>query len=116
MFILHMYAMLYYTILCYCTVLCHVHMYTCTLYAQSVWGGLLDPLADKVFIGCLGVGLVLQGLLPSWLLGVILGRDVFLVACAAGFRALERPQGAPFFDSETATFEIVPTYLSKVSE
>jgi len=82
---------------------------------MSVWGGVLDPLADKVFIGCLGTGLALKGLLPTWLLGVILGRDVFLVVCGAAFRAFERPEGAPFFDSETATFEIVPTTLSKVN-
>jgi cardiolipin synthase (CMP-forming) len=79
-----------------------------------VWGGILDPLADKVFIGCLASGLCLQGLLPAPLLGLMLGRDLFLVCCAVLFRAIERPEGAAFFDSDTATFEIVPTRLSKV--
>ena len=85
------------------------------LMLQSIWGGVLDPIADKVFIGCIAGGLTLQGLFPTTLLCIFLGRDIFLITLGALFRAIERPSGAPFFDSDTATFEIIPTKLSKVS-
>lgn len=95
-----------------------VHFYSFMLFFnyQSVWGGILDPLADKIFIGCLATGLTFHSppLIPPLLLALILGRDLCLVLGGVILRAVERPPGAPFFDSSTATFQIVPTRLSKV--
>jgi phosphatidylglycerophosphate synthase len=81
---------------------------------QSVWGGILDPLADKIFVASIGAGLVMKGLLPYELLAIFLGRDIFLVSGGLIMRALEKAPESEFFDIKTATFEIVPTNLSKV--
>jgi cardiolipin synthase len=43
-------------------------------------GKLLDPLADRIFIGALAVGLVITDVLPLWLALSIVARDVLLVA------------------------------------
>lgn len=85
------------------------------LNQKTVLGAFLDPVADKVFIGALSVGLVWKGLLPLPLAGVIIGRDVALIAASFALRAMERPSGARFFDTtDSATFKIIPSDLSKV--
>jgi cardiolipin synthase (CMP-forming) len=87
-----------------------------TYNQQTALGAFLDPLADKIFIGALVIGLTSKGLFPLPLATVIIGRDVLLVAAAFTMRVQERPEGAPFFDtSDSATFEIVPSHLSKVN-
>jgi cardiolipin synthase len=43
-------------------------------------GQLLDPAADRLFIFSTLVGLAIRGFLPWWLVGVIVGRDVLLLA------------------------------------
>jgi len=83
---------------------------------MTVLGGMLDPIADKVMIGCLSLGLAFKGLLPLPLAGVVVGRDVMLLAASFYLRHRERPMGAPFFDTTySATFEITPSTLSKVN-
>ena len=42
-------------------------------------GGLLDPLADKLLLVSLFVVLAVLGLIPVWLAGVAIGRDVVIV-------------------------------------
>src|SRR5688572_32776696 len=42
-------------------------------------GKLLDPLADRVFIGALVIALVATDVLPLWLALVVLGRDVLIL-------------------------------------
>jgi len=83
---------------------------------MTVLGGMLDPIADKIMVGCLTGGLAWKGLLPMELAAVILGRDAVLIAASFAIRAYERPAGSPFFDTtHSATFEIVPSTLSKVN-
>lgn len=47
---------------------------------QSILGSYLDPLGDKVLIGCVVGVLVYKGSLPLWVAGTIIARDIFLVA------------------------------------
>lgn len=48
---------------------------------------------------------------------VIFGRDALLIAGSFAKRALQRPEGSPFFDTtSSATFQITPNLLSKVRE
>lgn len=83
---------------------------------QTRFGAFLDPLADKILICALSVGLAAKGLLPLSLLGVWLGRDVALITASFTKRALDRPEGSHFFDTtSSATFVIKPSELSKVS-
>lgn len=46
----------------------------------SEWGKIIDPVADKVFIGAILIVLLIQGLYPVWFVAVVLGRDVLIVA------------------------------------
>lgn len=81
---------------------------------MTVLGGMLDPIADKVMVGSLTAGMAYKGLLPMELAGVIVGRDAILLAASFALRWYEQPKGAPFFDTTySATFEIVPSNLSK---
>ena len=83
---------------------------------RTALGAFLDPLADKIFIGAVVSGLCTKGLFPLPLAGLIISRDVVLVAASFIMRARERPDGAPFFDTtSSATFEIVPSELSKIN-
>ncbi|KAI3995293.1 hypothetical protein MKX01_032095 [Papaver californicum] len=50
-----------------------------TDWIHSVVGSYLDPLADKVLIGSVAVAMVKMDLLSSWLVGVVVLRDVGLV-------------------------------------
>ncbi|EFJ51896.1 hypothetical protein VOLCADRAFT_103401 [Volvox carteri f. nagariensis] len=54
--------------------------------ASSVFGSYLDPLADKVLIGCVAGALLANGAMPAWLAVVVVGRDVLLVSGAFTFR------------------------------
>lgn len=42
-------------------------------------GKILDPLADKVFVGMLVILLLAQGALPLWFVAVVLGRDAAIL-------------------------------------
>ncbi len=86
-------------------------------YSQStVLGGMIDPVADKLVIGSLTAGLAIKGLMPVELATLIIGRDVFLFGASIVMRAMERPPGSPFFDTTySATFEIIPSTLSKIN-
>jgi cardiolipin synthase (CMP-forming) len=54
---------------------------------SSVLGSYLDPLADKVLVGAVVAALGYTGALPLPLVGVIVGRDAFLVTGAVALRA-----------------------------
>ena len=86
-------------------------------YDQStVLGGLIDPIADKIFIGSLTAGMAFKGLLPFELAVLILGRDLVLLGGTFALRYFERPEGSPYFDTTySATFEIIPSDLSKAN-
>ncbi|MEO5931657.1 MAG: CDP-alcohol phosphatidyltransferase family protein [Candidatus Kapaibacterium sp.] len=53
-------------------------------------GKILDPLADKAFVGMLVVVLLIQHQLPFWLVAVVLGRDLLILL---GGLAVERRTG-----------------------
>ena len=47
---------------------------------SSRLGELLDPLVDRIYMVTVPVGLALAGVVPWWLVGVLLGRDAVLAA------------------------------------
>ena len=51
-------------------------------------GGILDPLADKLLLVSCILVLAIKGQLPMWLLWLVLGRDLLIVAGAAAFNFL----------------------------
>ncbi len=69
------------------------------------FGALLDPVADKLVIVSCVIALAAQGLLPVWLVLVVLARDAVIVAGALGFRLLfGYLEMAPLLASKVNTF------------
>ncbi|MDC0344692.1 CDP-alcohol phosphatidyltransferase family protein [Alphaproteobacteria bacterium] len=78
--------------------------YLARLWAvTSDFGAALDPIADKFFIASLSVVFVFKGLVPAWLVILILGRDLLILT---GMGALTLKNRFP---------KIMPTFLSKLN-
>jgi len=58
---------------------------------QSRLGGLLDPIADKLLLNACFLGLWWAAPVPGWLVGLVLGRDLVIVAGALAYHWLIRP-------------------------
>ncbi|KAK6932328.1 CDP-alcohol phosphatidyltransferase [Dillenia turbinata] len=87
---------------------------------NSVVGSYLDPLADKVLIGCVALAMVERGLLHTGLVGFVLLRDVALVSGALYKRAIslnwEWKSWSDFFNFDGIQAEKVePLFISKVN-
>ena len=50
------------------------------LNQQSELGILLDPLADRLYIAATLLGLALRGIIPWWLVVILVARELFLLA------------------------------------
>ena len=50
---------------------------------QSRLGGYLDPIADKLLLVTVYLSLGIAGLAPEWLVGLVVGRDVIILAMVA---------------------------------
>lgn len=63
----------------------------------SKLGALLDPLADKILIGAIVVCLLITKVLPLWFVGVVLARDVIILAGSVPMlRKKVHPHGASY--------------------
>lgn len=83
---------------------------------QSHLGSLLDPLADKLVIGALTLGLTAKGLIPISLAGIIIGRDILLIGGAFWVRYRTIPPGVHFLDySHPSMFSIKPSFISRLN-
>nr|AFK44998.1 unknown [Medicago truncatula] len=87
---------------------------------DSVVGSYLDPLADKVLIGCVAVAMVHQDLLHPGLVGLVVFRDTFLVGGAIFQRASSLgwkwKSWSDFFNLDGAGRQKVePLFISKVN-
>jgi phosphatidylglycerophosphate synthase len=81
-------------------------------HSTSDWGRILDPLADKAIFAVLGVALAWLGLIPWWLAGGILARD--LVIGIGGLRHIRRLGAIPESNAagKLSTF-VLAAYLCK---
>lgn len=70
---------------------------------RSVLGGVLDPIADKLLMSVCFLGLWWSWNLPTWLVAVVLIRDIVIVA------------GAFFWWRLTGAFTPAPTGISKMT-
>jgi cardiolipin synthase len=57
----------------------------------SRFGGLLDPLADKLLFVAVFAALCWNGLVPLWLFAVVIGRDIVIVSGAFAYEFLIGP-------------------------
>lgn len=81
-------------------------------------GSFLDPLSDKILVGSLVISMSYAELLPLWLTGMILFRDVFLIGAGFVIRYISLPQPrtlSRYFDVTHATAQLAPTFISKVN-
>lgn len=81
----------------------------------SMVGTFLDPFADKALLACTTVALGLQHVISPWLAGLIVARDVALIAGAVVLRFRTREAGEPFWSFSTVNFKIDPSLISKVN-
>lgn len=78
-------------------------------------GSFLDPLADKVLLVCCYLTLGWNGLLPWWLVALVLGRDLVILIGAAAFHILiGRFDAEPTLLSKTNTFAQIVLVLAVV--
>ncbi len=71
-------------------------------YGWQTWlGGVLDPLADKFLLLSCFIALAWMGLLPWWLVVLVLLRDVVIIA------------GATYYYFRVDRIDAQPTFLSK---
>ena len=69
----------------------------------SRFGAIADPLADKILVAVVYLALTWQGLLPLWLMVLVLGRDLVIVG------------GALCYHWFVAELELAPTLLGKAN-
>ena len=69
----------------------------------SWFGAALDPLADKILVGVLFITMTVEGVLPLWVAGIAIGRDLLILAGATIYRLLFKH------------IEFAPTLLSKAN-
>ncbi|MGN0100223.1 MAG: CDP-alcohol phosphatidyltransferase family protein [Dietzia sp.] len=53
---------------------------------RSVWGERLDPIADRILVAAVPVTFALAGLIPAWIVVVLVARDLLLVATLPVYR------------------------------
>lgn len=85
---------------------------------MSKMGSFLDPMADKLLMGALVISLTYVDLLPLWLTGIVVFRDVFLIGAGFVIRYISLPPPktfARYFDVTHATAQLAPTFISKVN-
>ena len=70
---------------------------------RTRFGAIADPAADKLLSLVVFVVLAVQGHVPWWLLGIVVGRDLVIVFGAMAYRQV------------LGNFDVKPTLLSKVN-
>ncbi|MBI1350825.1 MAG: CDP-alcohol phosphatidyltransferase family protein [Actinomycetales bacterium] len=74
------------------------------LNQQSRLGVLLDPLADRLYIAATLLGLAIRELIPWWLVGVLVARELFLLALLPRLRRSGRVALPVTYVGKAATF------------
>lgn len=70
---------------------------------HSRLGSILDPLADKILLVTSYLCLGWVGMIPAWLVALVIGRDAVIVVGAAAFHML------------IGRYEMLPTWISKIN-
>jgi cardiolipin synthase len=71
---------------------------------RSDLGVLLDPLADRLYIAATLLGLALRDLIPWWLVGILVARELFLLALLPRIRRSGRLALPVTYVGKSATF------------
>lgn len=74
---------------------------------QSRLGAILDPMADRLYIVATIVCLALRDILPMWVVGALVLREVFLLTMAPTVRRHNLPLPPVHFIGKAATFNLL---------
>lgn len=77
---------------------------------ESRLGQLLDPVADRLYILTTLVGLAWRGLVPSWFVAVILGREVLMTVLLLYLRSRGQVGLPVHFVGKAATFNLLAAF------
>lgn len=77
------------------------------LNQRSRLGVLLDPLADRLYIAATLLGLALRGIIPWWLVGVLVARELFLLTLLPRLRRAGRVALPVTYVGKSATFALL---------
>lgn len=80
---------------------------------QTVLGAMLDPVSDKILVAALALPMAYDGTLPIWLVTLIIGRDVGLVAGGFWHRFRTKQRDEFLFDTKRVNWTVEPTFVSK---
>ncbi|OIP92094.1 MAG: CDP-diacylglycerol--glycerol-3-phosphate 3-phosphatidyltransferase [Syntrophaceae bacterium CG2_30_49_12] len=73
------------------------------LKQQTIIGSYLDPIADKALLVSCFLALSIMGIIPGWLTVIVISRDIIILV------------GVSIFSMMAISFEIHPTFVSKVT-
>lgn len=74
---------------------------------ESKLGALLDPAADRLYIVATIVCLAIRGILPIWVVCVLVARELFITALAPILRRYRLPLPPVHFIGKAATFNLL---------
>lgn len=74
---------------------------------ESRVGQLLDPLADRLYIASTLLGLAWRDIIPWWMVGVLVGREVLLAGVLAWIRRYGQVGLPVHFIGKAATFNLL---------
>jgi len=85
---------------------------------QSKLGSFLDPMADKVLVGTMFLTLTYIDLIPIYLTGLIICRDLVLIGAAFQIHYMSIPKPrtlSKLFDVTNTNVQLAPMFISKVN-
>jgi cardiolipin synthase len=84
---------------------------------RSLLGSIIDPIGDKTLMGCTTFAVWYSGLMPGWLVCIILGRDIILLsgAAVAKYKTLDKFSLRRMFSFTDATLEVKPGWHGKLN-
>jgi len=85
---------------------------------QSKLGSFLDPMADKVLVGTMFLTLTYVDLIPIYLTGLIIFRDLVLIGAAFQIHYMSIPKPrtlSKLFDVTNTNVQLAPMFISKVN-
>ena len=83
---------------------------------QTILGSFLDPAADKFMIASIVGTMAMKGMISTWLVALVIGRDALLLSGGFIYRWWTKPAGVPFFNTTYgASYSVKPTTLSKAN-
>lgn len=74
---------------------------------ESRLGAILDPMADRLYIAATVVCLAIRGILPLWVVIVLVARELFILAMAPTVRRHRLPLPPVHFIGKAATFNLL---------